>query len=600
MKQMNNHSQMTGIFISDGTKSTGLGSLTARTQLVYKDYNIVLYTTGEVYLFDNEYNVLLHSYLYINNTQTVLQTIDIDNEGKLYGITVYNNQDHLVYMNNITEKNVSGEYTLELRQNYNLNSMLSSIGADTGAPLSINKIMLKKSPLDSRFIIILDGHTSGSTVNNLVVINYHVNFGSDNTYEYRVTKVGSYNWNSTQSVYTSWTDDNVSVYMFSINSTYQSIDYYNASAVGYYYNTVTFSEGSSISKTQIHSSSSSILTGIIAGGIVKGVSDIWFIDGAKNTSTQAITTKLYHYKNGILTNKYQISGYAYSTTNLLLTDNQLFIGLFPRTSNTEPYTHQISLFHIIGDNYVSLLDYEGPFYTSLMLIMSSFNLYSINVNDYRYKYIYNSTGYNGIEYFSDNSVTSGSTTLYGINKDGSRNIVPIFSRNLYNKAVVGNSITSTVQIPYGYLNNSIITEEQLFSKSNNIIDYDFEEFEKNQYEEMYINNIDSYKVFDNNIGSAYNQKSTLTLVDNIINGFEDKYKITHYRINYKNGTYKEHPINHITRTGQNAEITIYVRNEDVLNVELYDSNFTCPFVTIDMQDYELNKIYKITEHVKVE
>lgn len=585
----------TGIVISDGTKTLP-GRTALTSQLSYNNYSITLsYNDGLVTLFDNEYNVLFQDYLYINNTNAFLRTLDIDEEGNLYGIASNNNGEWLVYLNNITQKNADGEYELYIRKSYSLTSMINAMATELGTGISRNRWKLKKSPIDSRFIIVFDGVVATGSNYNLFVINYRVNVGSTNDYEYRVKAVGTYAQNITQSMYVNWEDDNVFVYLFSMNSAYNGYDYSNPGIVKYYWSSTNFAEGTTISTSLIYTNNSCIKTGILSQALLTSNDKIWFIDAEKNA--EEITFKIFLYKNNTLYTKYTLSNVIFNFSEMLYVNNQLFISSVSKKTDEN---YRTLLFHVIEENLYSIIDFSNGNYTATLLITNDYNLYGICLNDSRFKYIYNSSAYNGTEYFCDKSVTAESMTLYGINKNGSQNIVPIFSRNLYNKVIVGNSIISTAQIPFTYLNNSIITEEQLISKSDNVINEYYEEIEKNQYEELYINNIDSLKVFDNNIGSTYNQNCSLEVINNISNGFEGNYKITHYRINYKNGTKKEHPINHITRTGRDAIIEIYVKNENIENIQIFDKNFKTPFITIDLNNYELNKIYKITEHVKVE
>lgn len=586
-----------GTLISDGYKNTYISSSTVQSQLTYNNYTIILFTTGEVVLYDNEYNVLMQSYLYISGTQVTLWAIDIDEEGMLYGIAYNGSRAYLVYMNNITQKDAEGNYRLQLRKSYDIWDMITEIGNELGTSISIRKITLKKCPTDSRFIIIIDGDIDNNTNVNLIVINYHVNVGTPNTYEYRASAVGTYAENITQSIYINWEDNNEYVYMFSINCNLNAFDYYTPSEVKYYWNRVDFSEGSTINSILMHSNGACVKTGAMTQAVLTGSERVWFVDTVKNPDTQNLTTRLYLYRDYTLHEKFKVFGTIYCNSNALYINNQLFISIQPKIDDSN---NEHILFHAIGDNAYKLLDYTEGYYNWALLITNNFNLYGINLNNKCYKYVYNATGYNGTGYFSDKSVTAESTTLYGINTGGSSNIVPIFARNLYNKIIIGNSIISTVQVPFNYLNNSIILKEDLVSKTNTVIDEDNQEIIKNKYEELYINNIDSYKVFDNNIGSVYNQNSSLELVYNITNGFNRNYKITKYRINYNNGTHRDYSIQHITRNGQNATIEIYVKNEDIDNIQIYDDAFSYAFASIDMQYYDLNKIYKITEHIKVE
>ena len=120
------------------------------------------------------------------------------------------------------------------------------------------------------------------------------------------------------------------------------------------------------------------------------------------------------------------------------------------------------------------------------------------------------------------------------------------------------------------------------------------------YEELYITNIDAYKVFDNNNGSVYNQNSSLEVAKNVFNGFEGNYKITKYKVNFSNGTSQVNSITDVTRTDNIATLTIYIYNTGVDSIELYDDSLTIPFIKIDMSNKPTERYYMIKQKVKVE
>lgn len=232
------------------------------------------------------------------------------------------------------------------------------------------------------------------------------------------------------------------------------------------------------------------------------------------------------------------------------------------------------------------------------MINNTYDLYNFYISTYIGTFVFRTDDYNGNAYFNDTSLVSSSSKLYTSN---SSNITyPIFARSLYDRVQGGNTINSTTQIPYNMLNETPITQEDLLSKTNTTISSDNKEISKNEYEELYINNIDTFKVYDENIGSTYNQNASIQIAQNVYNGFTDNYKIKKYRINYNDGTNKNYNISQIVRNGNEAIITIGVYNTGIQSIQLYDEQFTTPFITIDMTDKELNKLYVINQSVIVE
>ena len=124
--------------------------------------------------------------------------------------------------------------------------------------------------------------------------------------------------------------------------------------------------------------------------------------------------------------------------------------------------------------------------------------------------------------------------------------------------------------------------------------------DKNQYEQVFLSWIEQIRVLDNNNGSIYNQQATYKVAEQIFNGFEDNYKITNYRIHYKDNTTKDKSITNCSTENNIATIRIYEYNSGIDYIELYDSNYTIPFIKIDTSDLEEDKIIGLTQYVKVE
>lgn len=231
---------------------------------------------------------------------------------------------------------------------------------------------------------------------------------------------------------------------------------------------------------------------------------------------------------------------------------------------------------------------------SFSFINHKFNLYDFMLQHNNMIYGIRSVigeGYNGEPYLDDNSFVSESVSLLDPNN------LPIFARNLYNKMVLENTISSIVHVPRDDLNNEIILKEQLISETNSVINENQKEFTKTSYEELYINFIDTYRVIDNNDKSTYQPSATAKVIEEINNGFSN-YRITNYRINYDNGTHEDRIIQHVSLDGNIATITINLSCDNVSNIEFYDENYTTPFAMIDLSNY--TGAYEIEEKVKIE
>ena len=99
-------------------------------------------------------------------------------------------------------------------------------------------------------------------------------------------------------------------------------------------------------------------------------------------------------------------------------------------------------------------------------------------------------------------------------------------------------------------------------------------------------------IYIRNSGKVYNiemqaekEDALELLVKLSLNEYEslgkDNFKITNYRINYSDNTHTDEPIRVIQRNGNIATIYLYIYAEkEIDNIQLYDSSYSIPFITI--------------------
>lgn len=561
-------------------------------QMTYGEFTIIR-SYGYLYVFDKNGNQLLQSKIYVNGVEWRIDAFTIDNEGNFYAIATewvspFSNVA-LFYLNNITIKNAEGNYEIVAKKRYALKPMINNL-VDNGF-FGQFWWTISKSPYDSNFLITIDGNKYQAGIKNLAVVQYHVNFEGENNYKYLLAELPK-QYGNTSSLFVSWGEDYSEGTIVDISSdvtlgtgTQTNV---TISKVAFNFSNNTISQQSLLTVSNYISSTEASRN----GSIVADNDNIYLFVQTLNNSIYK--TNLYKYTTS-LNLVYQTPD-SENQQNLYAqyVNRQLLMALVNYESSDQKY--HISFNHLIDNNMIS---YElGTSTTSIIFfeIANSYNLYNINICGLTGVYVFGETVYNGQPYFSDESLIPETMTLYGAGST-----TPIFSRNLYNVTKVGNVITSILQVPYNYLNNEIIGEEKLKSKTNSTIDDSHEEITKNIYEELYINNINSYKVYDQNNGSTYNQDSSLELTNNIFNGFENNYKIKKYRINYADETFENKDLEHIERTDNVGTINIYFYlTKKGKNLQIYDENFTVPFVEIDISNLEINKIYQIVQKVKVE
>lgn len=589
-------------------------------QLQYNGYTIGLDGViggegGYVYLYDKDGAMVMRKKPVSNGITYNVVTIDIDTDGNLYGLIDYDNVTYLAYFSNVFTPDTEGNYDIKIKKSYNITPMLGTIYSQIGASQSVFNTDIKKSPIDSSFLI-----TWAYQKNNnysLVTILYHVNFEGDNDYEYKYTSIGTQGYNWIKNVEPTWTDTGVNFCSVIMSANY------NNTVVGtreFYKVTGTLgnNDSSSITSTlmlrdtnssEANFNRSSTYTTWISKNAVQNGDNIYFVNNTVTDSKP--TTMIYCYNTELKaiwagSNDGAASLMQHSAANMVKINGQCFAWLF--TAGTS--LNYVYFIHLLGDKCIAYeLTPEGTagYMGFLCLIQNAYNLYDIimpntDITEENPKavLIYRTNGYNGDPYFNDESITPAYSTIYGL-ASSNYETIPIFSRDLYNSFVIGNTITSVVQVPYNYLNNTTIKNINILSKTANTINQHNKSITKNIYEELYINNQNSYRVYDNNVGSTYNQESSLNIVNNIFNGFDNNYKITKYRINYDDETYENKPVTYTEIDGNEGIIRMYIYlTKKGKNIQLYDDNFTAAFLTIDISNFDIEKIYQIVQKIKVE
>jgi hypothetical protein len=592
-------------------------------QLQYNGYTIGLDGViggegGYVYLYDKNGTMVMRKKPVSNGITYNVVTIDIDKDGNLYGLTDYDNKTYLAYFSNVFTPDTEGNYDIKIKKSYNITPMLREIYTQIGPDTSVFNTDIKKSPIDSSFLITW-AYQKNNTY-SLVTILYHVNFEGDNDYKYKYTSIGTQGFNWIKNVEPTWTDTGVS-----FSDVIMSANYDNSVISTREFYKVTGTLGSDdnsaitstlmlrdTSSSEVNFNRNTSYTTWISKNAVQNGNDIYFVNNSVTDNKP--TTMIYHYNTELKVvwaggNDGAASYIQHSAANMVKVNGQCFAWVF-LAGTVKNYIYFI---HLLGEECKAYeLTPEGTtgYMGFLCLIQNAYNLYDIimpntDITEETKKsvLIYRTNGYNGDPYFNDESVTPAYSTIYGLVQSGTSEyqIMPVFSRDLYNSFVIGNTITSVVQIPYNYLNDTTIKKTDILSKTANIINETSKNIAKNMYEELYLNNQNSYRVYDNNVGSTYNQECTLKVVNNIFNSFTDNYKITKYRINYNDGTYENKPVSYTEIDGNEGTIRMYIYlTKPGKNIELYDNNFTVPFLTIDISSFDIEKIYQVVQKIKVE
>ena len=237
---------------------------------------------------------------------------------------------------------------------------------------------------------------------------------------------------------------------------------------------------------------------------------------------------------------------------------------------------------------------------NLFFIKNEFNLYTVSTQASNVlqsvKINFNSLNYNGQSYLNNNALISNSAELYSNNS-------LVFARNLYNKSLNNNTTVATVEVPNNYLNDIDITSKNLLSETNLDLVEDTNMIQKNVYETLYINFINTLLIADrNNTVQVLNQEAS-TYLNNAINT-DDSYDNAKFYdkviINYQDGSIKEvsYGFENYAETSTTIVFGLYV-DKLINNAQIVSNDKTIIYQTIDLSNLELNKNYSIKQKMEV-
>ena len=224
---------------------------------------------------------------------------------------------------------------------------------------------------------------------------------------------------------------------------------------------------------------------------------------------------------------------------------------------------------------------------------TSFSVYTWNMLDITE--IYSASNYNGESYENYNSLIADYGNIYSNNK-------LVFSRDLYNLSITNNYSVSTLEIPNTYLNGITLSPKDLIGKTNTQLISDTMGINKNIYEVLFLNFINTINVIDNeenivsNSGRYINQNINVGTQTN-----QDNTKCNKVLITWEDNTTKQFPIIW-TKTDDThcyTEFTLYIQ-QNIKSLELMSNDLTTPYMEINTSNLETGKFYTIKQYLKVE
>lgn len=156
--------------------------------------------------------------------------------------------------------------------------------------------------------------------------------------------------------------------------------------------------------------------------------------------------------------------------------------------------------NLISQNQKYTMERTLPFTANMYNLVTNITLHTkMEISRWHFeavKEIYNKFNYNSTPYDNYNSLKSKAGTLYGANGI-------LFARDLYNVSLLNSSTTSTVQVPNTLLNEDTITQENLISETNTTIVSNSKNINKNIFETLYINFVNTIGVIDEDTSIQY-------------------------------------------------------------------------------------------------
>ena len=288
---------------------------------------------------------------------------------------------------------------------------------------------------------------------------------------------------------------------------------------------------------------------------------------------QFVNGKLYieyitNVSNGIA--DYYIQRYDGEWHPLLVKEQGIYIG-----SLTNYYVSQ-------DFNLLKMYSYYSDFRTV------SWNLLDITE-------IYSAFNYNGEPYENYNSLIGDYGNIYSNNK-------LVFSRDLYNLSVTNNYSVSTLEIPNTYLNGITLSPKDLIGKTNTQLVSDTIGINKNIYEVLFLNFINTINVIDNeenivaSTGRYINQNINVGTQTN-----QENTKCNKVFITWEDNSTKEFPISW-TKTDDThcyTEFTLYIE-QPIASLEFMSNDISTTYISLNTRNMETGKFYTIKQYLKVE
>lgn len=336
---------------------------------------------------------------------------------------------------------------------------------------------------------------------------------------------------------------------------------------------------------------------------------------SSGTSPKYIGLYKYNFTTSTLDTIYEhyLGNYGYSNIEAIYIDRcntDIYIQFNNNIDNNIKADYYFQ--RLVNDTWSPILIVEQKYFMyslRTIFIKNNFNLLSIflyqtnpasgsNWFTYQIKENYNALNYNGEDYTDYNSLVPKQGEVYSNSK-------LVFARNLYNKTLNDNTTISTIQVPNSYLNDIDLNLKNLISETNTTLINDTNVIQKNIYETLFLNYINTIDVLDEDTNTLYpeagtyiNQNTNIGTEANMDTSF-----ISKIRLNYMDNTSEVKNIfwTDIDSTHKKTEFSVYL-NKNLSNIEFISNDELHTYIKRDMTSFEMEigNIYTITEFLRIE
>ena len=536
---------------------------------------------GALIIFDENINPVDCIMFYNNAYLPKIEMLKVDEDDYIYGIdnaytsiggSITNHYRFIMLDNIISTYSTTGEYQLKYRKTYNLPNSYQKMNFEVVDDKYNNRLFKQSGGASYLFI----GQNRNNS-NRLSIITLKINVGEEN--EWKIYAYSSSYSNSIFRAFCIWTEDSLNLKIGVFNST----------------NYCEFSfNGTTITRTL----NTQVMT---TAGNGLGIEICDFDDTYLIVQKVQVEYYKYNFTTSSLDTIYTID-LDTPSINTFNQNNLVFISAQEYNAGDDNYTNYISI--IKGEeiyNYSLTMDD----YLWLFILKNNFNLYQLflatadydedDSTTYNLTIDYNANNYNGQPYIDYNSLIGYKGRLYSNNR-------LIFARNLYNKTSLNNQTISTLQVPNTMLNDIDIDMQTLLGITNLELVENNDTIQKNVYETLFLNFIDTINVIDEdtstNFPIASNYINTNINIGTQINS--NTSSVGKVRINFEDSSVKVFNItwNTIDDTHKSTTFSIYAEKE-IQSLDFLSNDENTIYCTKDIDTIEGN-FYTITQYLRVE